>query len=448
MTFTPLDSTLYAPLFSCPPVAEMFSDTGQLRSMVEVEAALASAQGRLGIIPAEAAEAITRAAQSFQPDLPKLQEGVARDGFPIIALLAQLRAGLPADHAEFVHWGATTQDIMDTALVLALRDALAVMEGSLQLLIEQLSGRADEHRHTLMAGRTHSQQALPITFGLKVAGWLAPLLRHQQRLRELRPRLLVVQFGGAAGTLAALGGDGLRVRAELARELGLGETPLPWHTGRDTLAELAGWLSGVTGSLGKVGQDILLLAQSEVGEVRESGDPSKGGSSTMPQKSNPIGSELLVAAARANAALLSGVHQALVQEHERATHGWQLEWLTLPQMVGLTAASLERAAGLAGEFAVNEARMEENVRQSGGLMLSEAVTFALAGPLGRTAAKALVKEAVAVAMREGRPLVDVVRERTDAPVNWDALTERHYLGVTDEMIDAVLQIATTEGRSP
>nr|WP_246581034.1 3-carboxy-cis,cis-muconate cycloisomerase [Deinococcus aestuarii] len=428
-------------MFSCPPVAELFSDTRQLAYMVEVEAALAAAQGRLGVIPGEAAEAIMRAAGTFQPDLGKLQEGVARDGFPIIALLAGLRAALPPETAEFVHWGATTQDILDTALVLTLRDALEAMEGSLRLLIGRLSHRADEHRHTLMAGRTHSQRALPITFGLKVAGWLAPLIRHLQRLQELRPRLLVVQFGGAAGTLAALGGDGLRVRAELARELRLGEPPLPWHTGRDNLAELAGWLSGVTGSLGKMGQDILLLAQSEVAEVRESGDPSRGGSSTMPQKSNPIGSELLVAAARMNATLLSGVHQALIQEHERGTHGWQLEWLTLPQMVGLTAASLERAAGLAAELAVDAARMEENVRQSGGLMMAEAITFALAGPLGRQKAKALVKEAVPVAVREGRPLVDVLRGRVDAPVDWAALTERHYLGTTNDMIDAVLRSA-------
>lgn len=239
------------------------------------------------------------------------------------------------------------------------------------------------------------------------------------------------------------------MRAELARELRLGEPPLPWHTGRDNLAELAGWLSGVTGSLGKLGQDIILLAQSEVAEVRESGDRARGGSSTMPQKSNPIGSELLVAAARMNATLLSGVHQAMIQEHERGTHGWQLEWLNLPQMVGLTAASLERAAGLTADLFVDEARMEENIRRSGGLMMAEAITFALAGPLGRQRAKALVKEAVPVAIQERRPLVDVLRERVDAPVDWDALTERHYLGTTNDMIDAVLKSAAEHtGRTP
>ena len=193
-----------------------------------------------------------------------------------------------------------------------------------------------------MAGRTHSQQALPITFGFKVAGWLAPLLRHRERLAELRPRVLVVQFGGAVGTLAALGASGPQVQEALASELGLNLPPIPWHTQRDTMAELAGWLSMLNGSLAKMAQDVILLAQSEVSELSESGDSTRGGSSTMPQKNNPITSELIITAARTNASLLASMHQAQVQEHERGTHGWQMEWLVLPQMFTLTAAALNK----------------------------------------------------------------------------------------------------------
>ena len=219
------------------------------------------------------------------------------DGFPVLALLAQIRAQLP-EVADFVHFGATTQDIMDTAAVLQCKAALNIIGQSLSDLIAGLRQRCEQHRHTVMAGRTHTQQALPITFGLKIATWLAPLLRHQERFSQLERRLLVVQFGGAVGTLAALGTQGLEVQRQLALELNLLQPVLPWHTQRDAVAELGGCLSLLTASLGKMAQDILLLAQSEIAEVRESEDSTRGGSSTMPQKSNPIRSELILAAAR------------------------------------------------------------------------------------------------------------------------------------------------------
>ncbi|GAA5532630.1 3-carboxy-cis,cis-muconate cycloisomerase [Deinococcus aluminii] len=447
MSFTPLDSGLYGPLFTSPAMQRLFSDEEHVRRLVEVETALARAEARVGVISAEAARGIAEAAGHFQPDLPKLREGIAHDGFPVIALLAQLRQEMPEDAAAALHWGATTQDVLDTALVLQLRDALELLAAALDRLVQHLARLADAHRQTLMAGRTHSQQALPVTFGLKVAGWLAPLLRHRDRLRELRPRLLVVQFGGAAGTLAALKGDGLAVSAALAHDLGLGEAPTPWHTQRDTLAELGGWLSLVTGSLGKMAQDLILLAQSEVAEVRESADASRGGSSTMPQKSNPIGSELIVAVARANAALLSGLHQALIQEHERGTHGWQLEWLTLPQMLGLTAGALDRAATLAQELDVDAARMRDNVAASGGLMLAEAYTFALAPLIGRQRAKQVVRQAVEVALQGGLPLAEAVQSCTDAPLDWEAVRETDYLGASDALIDRVLQQTADPDRS-
>lgn len=442
MPITKIDSPLFSPLFSDPDIAAIFSDEQFIRHSLEVEAALARVQARLGVIPADAAEKIASSAAGLRVNFERLREGTEKDGFPIIELLRQLREQVGGEAAGYAHWGATTQDIMDTSLVLQMRAALTVIENVLQRLIKALARLADQHRHTLMAGRTHSQHALPIPFGFKVAGWLAPLLRDRQRLAEIKPRLLVVQFGGAVGTLASLGQNGLAVQEALAAELGLSILAMAWHTQRDNLAEIAGWLSLVSGSLAKMAQDIILLAQSEVDEVRESEDRSRGGSSTMPQKSNPIVSELIVTAARANASLLSAMHHALVQEHERGTHGWQVEWLTLTQMFALTAAALNKALFLSEHLVVNEARMRENVTASNGLMLAEALTFALSPIVGRAQAKQLIEEACQVVLHEKRHLVDAVREKTGAPLDWDALRdEAAYLGSAGAFIDRVLREA-------
>lgn len=436
MTFSPTDSRLFGPLFSEPAIAAIFSDEQFVRDLLEVEATLAHVQGDLGRIPAAAAQQIAMTAPHLLIDWDRLQHATETAGFPIIELVAQLRQAVGPDAAAYVHWGATTQDIMDTALILQIRRALAVLSAQLDAIINRLAALAEQHRHTLMAGRTHSQQALPITFGLKVASWLAPLIRHRHRLAELQPRLLVVQFGGAAGTLAALGADGIAVQQALAMALGLGRPPMPWHTQRDNLVEFAGWLSLVSGSLAKLAQDIILLAQSEVAEVNESADRSRGGSSTMPQKSNPIMSELIIAAARTNAALLSSLHNAQIHEHERATHGWQMEWLALPQMVALTGAALAKARWLSENLVVDVTQMARNVAASNGLMLAEAVSFALAEGMARSAAKALVAQAMQITLAEGRHLVDVVQELTDLPLDWAALRdERNYLGATQQLID-------------
>lgn len=460
VSFSPADSRLFAPLLGDQQLATLFGDDAFVRSLIEVEVALARVQGRLGVIPQSAAQAIEGLSslqsgglygepESLAVDWAELRAATERDGFPMIELLRQLRERLDGDSAKWLHWGATTQDIMDTALVLRLSAALNVLESRLSRLIARLAALADLHRATVMAGRTHSQQALPVTFGLKVAGWLAPWLRQRQRLDQLRPRLLILQFGGAAGTLASLGERGPEVRAALAEELALGLPPTPWHTQRDGLAELAGWLSLVSGIAGKIAQDVILLAQSEVAEVRESGNSSRGGSSTMPQKSNPVQSELIVAAARANASLLSSMHQALIQEHERATHGWQLEWLTLPAMFANTGSALAKALWLSENLVVNEERMRKNVRDSRGSMMAEAISFALAGHLDREQAKKLISAAAADALSQGRPLVDLMRERTDAPLDWEALAdESTYLGSTMRFIDDVLEQAGEQDGEP
>ena len=440
MPFSPSDSSLFAPLFGDPAMAGLFSDEQFVRRLLEVEGALACAQARLGVIPALEAERIQAACRTLAVDMAQLSAATERDGFPIIGLIGQVRAQVGAPASDFVHFGATTQDIMDTALILQARAALELLEADLNNLVHRLAALADQHRHTLMAGRTHSQQALPITFGFKVANWLVPLTRHRQRLAEIRPRLLVVQLGGAVGTLAALGEAGLMVQEALAGELGLGALSMPWHTQRDNLAELAAWLALVSGSLAKMAQDIILMAQTEVAEVREAADQSRGGSSTMPQKANPRASEVVMAAARANASLLASMFQALAPEHERGTGSWQTEWLALPQMFANTASALKKSLFLSEQLVVDPARMQANVRASNGLMLSEALSFLLAQTMDRARARQLVREAGQTAVAENRHLIDVVRERVGAPADWpDLRDEGGYLGATQAFIYRALK---------
>jgi 3-carboxy-cis,cis-muconate cycloisomerase len=441
---TALDSTIFKPLFADDEVTVLLGDEAFAAALVEVEIALARAEARAGVIPQKAAEQIaTVAAKKIDPTA--LAAGTARSGFPIIALVQELRKQVGVDAAPFVHWGATTQDIMDTACILQLRAAIKVLRTRLSESAHHLAALAERHRHTVLAGRTHGQQALPITFGLKVAGWLAPLGRHAERLDELLPRLLVVQFGGAAGTLAALGDKGLTVTKQLAADLKLNVPAMPWHAQRDSFVEFAGWLSLVTGSLGKMAQDIILLAQSEVGEVGESAEAGRGGSSTMPQKSNPITSELIVAAARTNATLLSAMHQAQIQEHERATHGWQVEWLTLPQMILLAGGALNHAAYLAKNLQVDATAMRNNMARGHQLILAEAAVFALSKALPRQKAEELVKKACGIAAAEARPLIEIVESLAkdslpDGAVDWQALAEpANYLGESERFIAAVLQ---------
>ena len=389
-----LDSTIFGPLFGAEEINGLFSDQAYVRALVDVEIALARAEAFVGVIPATAAEQIA-AVTGDKVDVAALTKGTLRSGFPIIALVQELRRQVSADAAPYIHWGATTQDIMDTASVLQLRGAIQILGKRIREIAGHLAALAEKHRSTVLAGRTHSQQALPITFGLKAAGWLAPLLRHAERLAEIEPRLLVVQFGGAAGTLAALGGNGLAVMQALANELKLGTPAMPWHTQRDGFVEFGGWLSMVSGSLAKMAQDVILMAQTEVAEVGESAEEGRGGSSTMPQKSNPITSELIVAAARMNASLLSALHNAQIQEHERGTHGWQVEWLTLPQMVTLTGGAFKHAAYLAKNLQVDEAAMLANISRANDVILAEAAVFALAKAMPRPQAEELVKKACA-----------------------------------------------------
>lgn len=440
MSISNSDTSIFDAQFNHPSIREVFSDQHFVRLMLEVEIALATVLGEFGVIPADAAKKISNLNSGFEIDMDRLREGTHHSGVPVIELVNQLREqlGPPAD--RYLHWGATSQDIMDTARVIQIRDSLEIIATDLDQLNAQLAKLADTHRDILMAGRTHSQHALPITFGYKVATWLAPLVRHRRRLMQMRPRVLAIQFGGAAGTLAAYGARGGEVSAELAKALSLAMPTMPWHTQRDGIGEIASWLSLVSGSLAKMAQDVILLAQSEVGEVQESTATGRGGSSTMPQKHNPIQSELILAAGRANATLLSAVYNAMVQEHERGTHGWQLEWIALPQMFALTASALARGVEIAEGMVINPERMKENVESSRGTMLAEAVRLALSESMPPKDAHSMVSEACRTALTERRPLIEVIKENSNLELDWDHLAdESEYLGVANWFIDRVIQ---------
>ncbi|MGK9234752.1 3-carboxy-cis,cis-muconate cycloisomerase [Inquilinus limosus] len=443
MTVSPLDSALYAPLLSDAETAALFTDRAALRAMLRVEAALAEAEARCGVIPAAAASAIAAAAGALDPDTAALAAKTTEDGVPVPALVAALRQAVATsageEAAQAVHWGATSQDILDTGLVLRLRKVIAILEGRLAALIQALAALADAHRATVMPGRTRSQQATPISFGLKAAGWLAPLLRDRDRLSELRPRLLLLSFGGASGTLGALGEDGVKVEAALAEVLDLPVPPMPWHSQRDGIAEFAGWLALVTGTLGKMGRDLILLAQTEVAEVRPG---AGGGSSTMPQKSNPVGPETLVALARFNAGLVGQLQQAMLHEHERDGAAWPVEWLALPQMAVAAGAALNHALAVAGSLQIDAARMAQQFEASHGLLLAEAASFALAAHMPRPEAQRLVKEATTKATATGRHLFDLLAEASAAPIDWSSLRDpARHLGAADAFIDRVLAAA-------
>lgn len=415
--------------------------------MLDFEAALAVAEARVGVIPAAAAPAISAKCRAEFFDPPALAEATARAGTPAIPLVKHLTALVAADApdaARFIHWGATSQDAMDTGLVLQLREALVPIEADLARLAEALAALAAAHKSTLLPGRTWLQHALPVTFGLKAAGWLDAIERHRLRLTSLRPHLLALQFGGAAGTLAALGDRGLDVAAALAEELRLTLPDIPWHTQRDRLAELATCCGMIVGSLGKIARDVSLLMQTDVGEAFEPAGEGRGGSSTMPHKRNPVTSAAVMAAATRTPGLVATLLSSMVQEHERGLGGWQAEWTALPELVVVTAGALGQMADMLAHLQVDPDRMQRNLEVTQGLIMAEAVTLALGPTLGRLAAHERVEAACHRAGAEGRHLRQVLAE--DAVVtahldtrDFDRLFDpRNYIGAAVTLVERVL----------
>ena len=380
-----------------PRVDELFAESATLSRYIQVEVVLAETEAALGIIPGQAAKAIAANATLDKIDRERYRHDFARVGFPIVGLVRQLTEIVPNGYGQFTHWGATTQDIMDTGLVLALSDVVDWADQALGTIVDNLARMADEHSDTLMIGRSQMQQAVPITFGYKAAGWLLSMRRHQQRLEELRPRLLQVQFGGAVGTLAALHPNGLAVRRGLAERLSLGEPTICWHTHRDSLSELITFFGLLTGSLAKIATDIMLLAQTEVAEIHEPAAKGRGISSTMPQKRNPVLSQQIVVAARLTRAQVASMLEAMVQDHERGSATWQMEWTIVPAAATYTLSALERMLEVVEGLEIHPDRMRENLGLSHQFVYAEAVMMALAPKLGRQKAHDLVGAAVAEA---------------------------------------------------
>ena len=429
---------------------DLFSDHTRIQRMLDFEAALAHAQARLGVIPAAAANAIEKNCVASQIDFIALAHDAERAGNLAIPMVQQLTAFVAKDHAEaakFVHWGATSQDAIDTGLVLQLRDALDLIDRGLAELARALIAQIKQHRDTLMVGRTLLQHALPITFGLKVAGWLDAVTRHRERLKELRPRILVLQFGGAAGTLAALGSQGSAIAAALAQELNLALPEMPWHGQRDRVAEVATVFGLLAGTLGKIARDVSLCMQTEVGELAEPTAPGRGGSSTMPHKHNPIGCALVMSAAIRVPGLVSTMLAAMPQEHERGLGGWHAEWETLPEIFKLAAGALHQMTVVIVGLEVNTTRMRANIDQTNGLIMAEAVAMTLAAHLGKIEAHRIVEHACNKAMQESRHLREVladeplIQTRISAPELKKLMNPANYLGETQSFIDGVLAAA-------
>ena len=441
---TVVDSILFRDAFGTPRMREVFSDRNLIAKYIEVEVALARAEARCGVIPAEAAKVIARESRLDRIDFDHMRHETDIVGYPILPLVHQL-VEMCGESGRYVHWGATTQDIMDSANVLQLRDALAIVEADIAELRGILADLARKHRDTPMAGRTHLQQALPVTFGYKVAIWLAMFDGHQERLAQLRQRVLVVSFGGAAGTLASLGDKGFEVQAALADELKLGVPATTWHVARDGFAEAVNLLALVTGSLGKIALDIMIMASTEFAEVYEPFVKGRGASSTMPQKRNPISSELMLAAAKAVRQHAGLMVDAMIQDFERATGPWHAEWIALPESFILTAGALHQAKFALGGLIVDEARMRHNLGISKGLIVAEAVMMGLAPAIGRQQAHDVVYDACRTVNEKGGTLAEALAALPAVTKHFDrAAIDRltdpaNYLGLAPQMVDRAIE---------
>jgi 3-carboxy-cis,cis-muconate cycloisomerase len=443
-----IDSTVFRDIFSTEAMRRVFSDENRVQKYLDFEAALARAQGRLGIIPKEAAEEICKHCDVGEMDFQKLKVQTEKIGYPVLPVVQQLVALCRDGLGEWCHWGATTQDITDSATVMQIREALVLIEGSLERIADALAGLAKKYRDTPMAGRSNLQQAVPITFGYKMATLLAAFERHKQRLKELRARVLVGEFGGAAGTLSSLSGQGngkgLATQVELMKELKLGQPAIAWHTVRDTIAEVGCFLGLITGTCGKIAFDVKLMMQTEVEELYEPFHEGRGSSSTMPQKRNPISSVYITALTSVVRQQAAALLDAMVEDHERATGPWEIEWIVLPEIFSFTAGALSQTEFVLTGLQVDEKKMRANLDLTKGLIVSEAVMMGLGPYLGRQYAHDLVYDICRKVVATGRPLVDLLAENAEITKHLDpaALAKlcdpANYLGEAGAMVDRVL----------
>jgi len=444
MAATIIDSKIFGDMFSEADMRYVWSDENRTAKYLDVERALAKVQGRLGIIPQEAADEIVKHCDVRQIDWVKLKARTEQVGYPIIAVVNQINAACRDKLGEYCHWGATTQDITDTATVLQMREGLALVERDLAAMSAALASLAKKYRDTPVIGRSNLQQATPITFGYKMAGILAGIERHRERLAQLKPRVLVGQFGGASGTLSSLAKGAMETQAGLMQELGLGQPLISWHTVRDNIAEVGAFLGLVGGSLGKIAMDVKLMMQTEVAEVFEPFAPGRGSSSTMPQKRNPISCLYIhanISVVRQHAAALM---DAMVADHERSTGPWEIEWVVLPEIFCLMAGALKQTKFVLAGLEVDAARMRANIDITKGLVMSEAVMMGLGPCIGREYAHDLVYELCRAALKDNRPLIELLAEHAEVSrhVSRAKLEEfcdpANNLGQAGHMVDRVL----------
>jgi 3-carboxy-cis,cis-muconate cycloisomerase len=446
MPTSAIDSAVFRHIFGTEQMRKVWSDENRTQRYLDIEAALARAQAHLGVIPAKAAAEITKQARVEYIDFEKLQQQTERIGYPVLGVVQQLVELCRENLGQYCHWGATTQDITDTSAVLQIREALVLIEADLNAAIDATAGLARAHRDTPMAGRSNLQQAVPITFGFKMATLLAAFMRHKARLGELRTRLNVVEFGGACGTLASLGKDGLQIQAALARELGLAPPEIAWHTQRDRIAEAGCFLGLLTGTLAKFATDVKLLMQTEVGEVSEPYLPGRGSSSTMPQKRNPISCCYIHACAASVRQHVAALMDAMTEDHERATGPWEIEWIALPEVFTLAAGALSQARTILSGLNVDPERMRANLDLSRGLIVSEAVMMGLAPYLGRERSHDLVYDICSEVSAGNGIFLDLLAAHPAITphLRRDALSAlldpANYLGMAPQMVDAVLEI--------
>lgn len=420
---------VFGPLLGDAEIADVLSSEAFARTMVAVEIALAEAEAEVGVIPADAGARMVGALEGFAPDLAELGDGVRANGIPVPALLAQMRDALPDNLAHVLHWGATTQDILDTAAMVQAGACIDVLSPRLSALVDRLVDLADAHRETVMAGRTWGQVAAPITLGLRIAQWAQPLISAERELPALRARALRVQFGGAVGTQAVVAPHGPAIARGMAERLGLVDAP-PWHTDRSGILALAGWLTSVTAALSKMAGDLVVLARSEVGEARAG---ASGGSSTMPQKANPVGASAIVALGSVAQASHAGLLSAAAPAEERDGSKWAVEWVLLPQLFMATGAVLRHSLELAETLEADTDAMRATLAAHPGAF-AEAASFALAKHMPRAEAQALVKRAAA----SGEPLRAALETATDAPVDWDAVFDPgSVVEPSGQIIDAI-----------
>ena len=444
MASTIIDSEIFQGIFSSDAMRQVWSDENRIQKYLDIEAALAKVQGRLGLIPQQAADEIASHCQLDQIDMTRLRQQTERIGYPILGVVSQLNALCRDKLGEYCHWGATTQDITDTATVLQIREGLVLVDDELGAIAAAMAKLAREHRDTPIIGRSNLQQAIPVTFGYKMAGLLSAIQRHRERIAQLRERVLVGEFAGAAGTLASLQTGAMETQAGLCAELGLKQPVIAWHTIRDNIAEVGAVLGLIGGTLGKLSMDVKLMMQTEVGEVFEPYHHGRGSSSTMPQKRNPISSAYIhgaISVLRQHAAALM---DAMVADHERSTGPWQIEWIVLPEAFCLLAGALKQSRVIVEGLEVDPVAMRRNIDMTHGLVMSEAVMMGLGPYIGREVAHDLVYDICREALKQQRPLLDLLCENAQimkhvTRAQLAAMCDpANYLGQSGLMVDRVL----------